>query len=109
MVLPATFFLSHATRYGSSRLVQNNVIHFESLVAGPRQRCDLLAVSRIATVVLAAAVVFTAAVVLAAAVVFAVVAVGFGTFAFVLGAVVRSPKNTLVPTKNRNCFNFKAF
>jgi hypothetical protein len=70
LVLPATFFLPHVTRYGSSRLVQNNVIHFESLVAGPRQWCDLLAVSHIAAVVLAAAVVFTAAVVLAAAVVF---------------------------------------
>jgi hypothetical protein len=71
MVLPTTFFLPHATRYGSSRLVQNNVIHFESLVAGPRQWCDLLAVVFTAAVVLAAAVVFTAAVVLAAAVVFA--------------------------------------
>jgi len=55
----------------------------------------LPAISRAAAVALAAAVVFAAAVVLAAAVVF--------------GAVVRLPKNTLVPTKNRNCFNFKAF
>jgi hypothetical protein len=41
--------------------------------------------------------------------VFGAVAVGFGTVAVVLGAVVRLSKNTLVPTKNRNCFNFKAF
>ena len=40
---------------------------------------------------------------------FGAVAVGFGTVAVVLGAVVRLPKNTLVPTKNRNCFNLKAF
>jgi hypothetical protein len=49
--------------YGSSQLGQNNGFYFESLVAGPRQRCDLLAVSHIAAVVLAAAVVFAAAVV----------------------------------------------
>jgi hypothetical protein len=41
--------------------------------------------------------------------VFGAVAVGFGTVAVVLGAVVRLPKNTLVPAKYRNCFNFKAF
>jgi hypothetical protein len=33
----------------------------------------------------------------------------FNTIAVVLNDVVRLPKNTLVPTKNRNYFNFKAF
>ena len=57
------YFLIHTARYGSSRLVQNNIIHFQGSVAGPRERCDLLAISRAAAVVLTAAVVFTAAVV----------------------------------------------
>ena len=39
-----------------------------------------------------------------------VIAEVFGTVAFVLGAVVGVlPFYTLVPTKNRNYFNFKAF
>ncbi len=38
--------------------------------------------------------------------VFNIVAVGFGTVAFVLGAVVRFHKNTLVPTKNRTFLIF---
>jgi hypothetical protein len=33
----------------------------------------------------------------------------FGAIAVGFGAVVRLPKNTLVPAKYRNCFNFKAF
>jgi hypothetical protein len=41
--------------------------------------------------------------------VFNTVADVFNTVAVVLNAVVRFPKNTLVPTKNRNYFNFKAF
>jgi hypothetical protein len=41
--------------------------------------------------------------------VFSAVAVGFGTVAVVLGAVVRLSKNTLVLTKNQNLLNLKAF
>jgi hypothetical protein len=82
-------FLTTRDAVGSSQLKQNNVIHFESLVAGPGQRCDLLAVSRIAAVVLAAAVVFIAAVVLAAAVVF--------TAAVVLAAAVGLPPLLFLP------------
>jgi hypothetical protein len=64
-----TLFLNAATRYCSLRLVQSNS------VVTLRWRCDLLAISRAAAVVLAAAVVFTAAAVLAAAVVFTVAVV----------------------------------
>jgi hypothetical protein len=51
----------------------------------------------------------TAVVAFIAADVFNTVADVFNTIAVVLNAVVRLPKNTLVPTKNRNYFNFKAF
>ena len=130
-------YITHA--YGSSRLVQNNIICFESAAATPLWQCELLAVLRTVSVVLAAAVAFiaavalnaavvstaavgsTATVVLAAAVVltavvvftvadvFNTVADVFYTVAVVLCAVVRLPKNTFVLTKNQNLLNLKAF
>jgi hypothetical protein len=96
VVLSAHFFLTHATRCGSLRLVQSKA------VLTKLQRCDLLAVSCTAVVAFIAADVFNTV-----ADVFNTVAdVVLSIVAVVLGAVVRKHCGSY---KNQNLLNFIAF